>query len=279
MRVNLATYFYDHGTKYIQDFLSTVRQQTYQDFKLVVFNDGVKEAGNYFSEYHGDMEIVELTGTPTQIRLSSFEYLNKTDVDFIIFLDIDDKMSENRIEVLLNHLRHYDIVSNDLSLMNENGELYKRSIWSDKLKDEFVFDSDFIKHKNIVGIGNSGIRKSVLNIPISYSAIPKVGDWFIFYQIMYNGKAEALFTSQCQTFYRQHDNNMAGIKVVDENRLNYIIEVKRSHYQGLKEIGYNVKQELLNLEEISQKIKGKSNFNIKNGNLFWWDETNHISIN
>ena len=277
MKITLVTYFYNDGIKYLNTFLDSIKKQTHQAFKLTVFNDGVNNAANYFTNFTGEIEFVDVSGTPTEIRFQSFDYLYKTNAEYIIFQDIDDGMTENRVEVLSELLQKYDIVSNDLSLMDDNGTLYKTAIWSDRLPDLFEFTSDFIKDKNIAGIGNSGIRKSVLSTPIKYSALPKVADWFMFYQLMFFSKVKAVFTSKCQTLYRQHNNNMAGVKTFDEARLTYVIQVKRAHYLGLQEIGIDVTKELTELDKIELIIQNK--IAIPKDNLFWWEETNHLVIN
>lgn len=277
MKISLVTYFYNEGIKYVDVFLDSVKKQTRLDFKLVVFNDGVNDAANYFMNFNGPIEFVDVSGTPTEIRFQSFEYLYKTDTEYIIFQDIDDDMTENRVEVLSDLLKKYDIVSNDLTLMDDNGVVYRESIWSDRLNDLFEFNYDFIRDKNIVGIGNSGIRKSVLSIPIKYSVIPKVADWFMFFQLMLFGKTKAVFTIKCQTLYRQHNNNMAGVKTFDEARLTYVIQVKKAHYLGLQEIGIDVAKELGELKKIESTVQ--KNITIPKENLFWWEETNHLVIN
>ena len=279
MKISLVTYFYNDAIKYIDTFLSALSKQTVQNFDLIVFNDSVEKPETYFTDYKRSIKFIAVSGTPTQVRFQSFEYLNKSDTDYIIFQDIDDSMSENRVEVLSHLLNEYDIVSNDLSLMNDSGELYQASIWSDKLKDLFTFEYNFIKDKNIVGIGNSAIKKTILKHSLKYSAIPKVADWFMFYQLMYNGKLTAVFTTKCQTLYRQHPNNMAGVRSLDNKRLLYVMEVKKFHYLGLKEANFNVEKELKELEAIEKKISETHTTNPNTENLFWWDETNHLIIN
>ncbi len=277
MKITLVTYFYNHGIKYADFFIDSIKKQTHKEFKLTVFNDAVSNVASYFSNFTGEIEFIDVSGTPTEIRFQSFEYLCKTNTEYIIFQDIDDGMTENRVEVLSELLRKYEIVSNDLTLMDDNGTIYKTSIWSDRLHDLFEFNSDFIKNKNIVGIGNSGIRKSVLSTSIKYSALPKVADWFMFYQLMLFSKTKAIFTTKCQTLYRQHNNNMAGVKTFDEARLTYVIQVKKAHYLGLQEIGVDVTRELTELNKIEAIIQKE--IVTPKDNLFWWEETNHLVIN
>ena len=275
----VVTFFYPDAIKYIHGFIDCVKKQSRQGFTLIVFNDGVQNISSLFSKYNNNIIFVEVTGTHTQVRFQAFEYLKSSNFEKIIFQDIDDEMTSNRVDVLSKLLENHAIVSNDLSLVNNSGVMYSKAIWSDKIKDLFEFDDIFIKRKNIVGIGNSGIRKDILNTKITYSSMPKVADWFMFYQLMYLGKFKALFTTQCQTLYRQHEDNMAGVKKFDKDRLDYVIMVKLSHYQGLKDVGFQVEDDINELNLLQSKIKNITNMPAIKQNLFWWDETNEIQIN
>lgn len=279
MSLAVVTFFYPNAVVYISGFLNCIQQQTAQNFTLIVFNDGVQNISSLFSKYNNNIIFVEVTGTLTQVRFQAFEYLKTSNFEKIIFQDIDDEMTANRVDVLSKLLENHSIVSNDLSLVNNSGVMYSKAIWSDKIKDLFEFDDTFIKRKNIVGIGNSGIRKDILSTKITYSSMPKVADWFMFYQLMYFGKFKALFTTQCQTLYRQHEDNMAGVKNFDKDRLDYVIMVKLSHYQGLKDVGFQVEDDINELNLLHTKIKNITNMPAIKQNLFWWDETNQIQIN
>lgn len=279
MKTRLVTYLYEGAIKYIPEFIETIKKQTNQKFTLVVFNDGIQHVEKYFNLFEGKIEIIDVKGTPTEIRFHSFTYLCKTDADYIIFQDVDDGMSANRIDVVSNLLNKYNIVSNDLTLMNDHGKIYNESIWSKRLNDRFIFNYKFIEQYNIVGIGNSGVRKKILEIPIKYSKLPKVGDWFIFYQFLYLSQSSAIFTTKCQTFYRQHENNMAGIKKIDKARLEYVINVKKSHFLGLTEIGFDFHKEMKELDNLEKSLEKINNINSTIDNLFWWEETNHLIIN
>lgn len=278
MKIILATYFYPAGIKFTEAFLKTVKAQLTDDFKLVVFNDGVKEAEGHFQTYKGSMEIVNISGTPTQIRIRSFEYLKNTDADHIIFQDLDDEMSPNRIQVLSGYLKEYDIVSNDLSPTDEHGQLLKKCIWSKRLSNGFVFDHTFIRDKNIVGIGNTGIKRSILNTPLKFgNTLPAIADWFLFYNLMYFSNVKAMFTNECETLYRQHGASMAGIKKVDMERMFYVLEVKKTHYNALSEIGFDFKDQISQLspsfDEIRLAVENNQNTEEE---LFWLEETKYL---
>src|SRR5690606_7399402 len=117
----------------------------------------------------------------------------------IVFQDADDLMSDNRVEVSARYLKEYDIVVYELSLIDENGKLYREQVWSERLESGFSFDAKFIRKWNIVGLGNVAIRRSLLENEVAKPKSPLVAvDWFIFYQLMMKASAKAVFINECQ---------------------------------------------------------------------------------
>lgn len=273
MKQVLVTFLYPDAVKYINEFIRCIQGQSMKDYVLVIFNDGVVENERYFSDISIPFKIIDVTGTPTQVRFMAFEWLKNSEFEKIIFHDIDDLMSENRLQCVTGLLDKCDIVANDLSLMDEEGRVFDKSIWGDRLGDEFKFSYEFISNKNILGIGNSAIRKEILDIPILFSNVPLVADWFMYYQILFIGKKNAVFTNQCQTFYRQHSNNMAGVKQLTRNRLEYVFKVKESNYEALENVGINIAEQKKELENQKKQFDNLLNKNKNESHFFWWEET------
>lgn len=269
----LVTFIYPNALKYIKCFVKCIQEQSYNDFTLVVFNDGVKDVNSYFINLSIPFRVVEVGGTPTQVRFKAFDWLKHSEFKKVVFHDIDDLMSVNRLYCLFNLLDKHYIVANDLCLMNEDGSVYAHAIWGERLGEEFKFNYDFIANKNILGIGNSGIRKEMLNVPIVYSEVPLVADWFMYYQILFNSKKEVMFTDKCQTYYRQHSDNMAGVKKLDTERLNYVFKVKEAQYKALNEVGINVTSEEKKLEKQKMQFENILYKNKTEKHFFWWEET------
>lgn len=273
MKVAVVTFVYPSAIKYLHDFIKCLQTQNFKEFELLIFNDGVSNLAEAINSFELPFKNIEVSGTPTQVRFSAFKWLGSSDYDKIIFQDIDDLMSSNRVKCLVSLLDSYEIVANDLSLMNEDAKIYADSIWRDKLGDLFEFDYKFISKKNILGIGNSAARKKIFEVAIKQNSIPLVADWFMYYQVLKNGNLKAVFTTQCQTYYRQHADNMAGVKELSEERLNYVIKVKEAQYNALQEVGEAVEKEMQLLIEQKKNINQILNSNKNQSHFFWWDET------
>jgi hypothetical protein len=275
MNTILVTYLYPKAIPYIPQLVAAINNQTDKRFNVLVFNDGVSNAERYFVNLQTQWQIIPIAGTIPEIRISSFDFLRQTKAQYFIFQDADDTMSENRVEIVRKYLENHDLVVNDLSLCNEKGDLIQSSIWSERLNNNFNFTASFIRDKNIVGLGNTAISRNALEKNLKNSdPQPLVCDWFLFYQVMVQG-AEGIFTTSCQTCYRQYDGNAVGIREVDKHRVAQAIRVKLAHYHALETLGYNFKDESRALENMQVRLSSETLFKISTNTIpFWWEETN-----
>jgi len=265
-KISLTTFIYPKVEPYLEELIKFINNQTVLPDEVIVFNDGLIGATRYFEKLNSDLKIIKASGSPFKIRAQAFEYLEKINTDIIVFQDSDDLMQSNRIEVVKKKLMGFDFVVNDLSLMNEKGELYLKNIWKKRLKNDFTFTANYITDKNIVGLGNTSIlKKSLQGFDLR---LPKkdliVVDWYIFYQLMLQKKISAIFTSETSTFYRQHPENLSILSEKAELKSKKNQEIKRSHYQALQSVGYDVTEYLKDLDqdEISTN---------KEPHPFWWE--------
>lgn len=264
-RIAIVTYLYPNAIAYFEEFLDSLREQSYQEFELIIFNDGVSDIPKLTGLRCSN--IFEVKGTPLEIRLDSIEILQKLDFISYIFCDADDTFSYNRVEVVRDLLAESDIVVNDLNTMTSDSQMLEKLIWEKRKAELINIDAKLLKEKNIIGLGNSAISANLLKkIKLKRSEMPMAADWFIFYQYLYFVKeTKACFTSDCQTNYRQHEANTAGIKELTKERIEHIAKVKRAQYKALAEIGID---EFIPLKDSNFVC----NTNLKNKTPFWWEE-------
>lgn len=279
MKISLVLYVYPGIEKYLKDLITSINNQSNKEFEVIIFNDNLEDIKYLFKNLLIKSTVVEVNGSPNEIRFNSIKVIKRLGGEYVIFQDADDFMSENRIKENLLSLRNYDLVVNDLTLVSDNSQLLENSYWAKRLGKSFEFDENFLRDKNIVGLGNTSIKKSLLIDPrLSFSALPLAFDWFLFYQIFKLNNLKGLFISNATTFYRQHQDNIAGIKKLDFARLMHVLNVKNAHYKALSSIGYDFKKELhqLNKIQIDSINFLKFNSEIENLNLLWWEEANNL---
>jgi hypothetical protein len=279
MKISLVLYVYPGIEKYLNDLIKSINNQSNKKFDVIIFNDNANNLNVLFKDLEIHYSIVDVAGSINEIRFNSLKILRTIKSEYVIFQDADDFMDENRIEENLKALRNYDLVVNDLCLVNENSQIMENSYWAKRLGNDFEFDEKFLRDKNIVGLGNTSIKKTLLIDPrLSFSPLPLAFDWFLFYQIFKLNNLKALFITNTITYYRQHQNNIAGIKKLDFPRLKHVLNVKNAHYNALSNIGFDFKKELNQLNQIQVDIIDFLKFNSEkeNFNFLWWEETNNL---
>lgn len=280
MRISLVLYVYPGIEKYLEILIDSINNQTFKDFDVIIFNDNLEDVNQLFRNLQMHSTVIEVEGSINEIRFNSLKDIDTYGSEYIIFQDADDFLAENRIEANLKALEDYDLVVNDLTLVDTKSQVTEKSIWACRLGNRLVFNESFLKDKNIVGLGNTAIKKSLLNDSrLRYSKSPLAFDWFLFYQIFDLNKLNAVFISNTSTYYRQHQENIAGIKKLDHNRLKHVLDVKIAHYTALISIGFDFEKELDSLRSINIEILDFAEIKSfkEDFNFLWWEESNIIN--
>lgn len=271
MRDAIVTYLYPNTDIYIDKFINRINLLSYEkEITIIFFDDKSGISQKKLSNLKYPYEFIENSGSLNFTRYNSFKILKDKNINNIYFQDIDDLFSIDRFKILEEKLLEYDIVCNDLDILDISGKIVYSNFWKKRLGSSFVFNSDFIQNKNIIGLGNTGMKRELLNTETLFSDKPIAYDWFFFYQLLKKNNINTLFTSDCKTYYLQHDANTAGInKPLTSNRITYIKKVKELHYKTLIEGGFNDLENELD-ELLNKNIEID---NIPPLNFFWWEET------
>lgn len=230
-KIALFTVFYPGLELYLDDFLSSLEMQSFDDFVLVIFNDGLSTSA--LKKYSLNFRIVEASGTPAKIRENGIKYLKSHGYDYVIFGDSDDFFEENRIEKSVEALSSYDIMVNDLSIVDNSGKILNDKYISNRVENNSKIENKFIIDKNIFGLTNSAVRLEKIidtKIPENIVAV----DWFLF-SLALNRGANAIFTSETKTYYRQHGSNIVGLGNLSRDIILRGVNVKKSHYEAMFE--------------------------------------------
>ena len=274
----IATVIYPACGPFLPEFLYSINNQTLDNFELILFNDGIKDAKSLVEGIcNRPFKIIDVSGTPAKIRESVFSYFVDSSCENIMFADSDDQLSENQLAVAFSYLDKYPIVFFDLDLIDRHGHLMKKNIWTNRMEEGEIISKQFLEDKNVIGLGNTSLKKEVLKkttIPEDIVAV----DWFYFTKVLENH--DAIFTNKSTIKYRQYNNNSAGIGKVSPERLKKTIRVKKQHYNSLP--GANEQLEYLNFIEkkFSDEVIESRFIDYLDSlhlNYFWWEETNYFN--
>lgn len=269
--IALVTFIYPSVRKFLPSFVDYLNQQSTQEYHLLIFNDGIETPDQWFEALRKPFRIITTKSTsPLDIRFEALNYLKETVFDKFIFQDSDDGLSANRVEVVSKWLDNYDLVVNDIDLMDFEGNLTSQKIWGNRFKLKSEFKAEDILNHNFVGLGNTGITKILLEfIPDNPTENLIAVDWFLFFNMLRASKKTGFRTSECTTYYRQHIENTIG---VSENTKLYNIKAARKlHFSALNKVGA--------FTDITQYEENIIVPAIKNHQYpYWWEIKKNYSI-
>ena len=209
-KVSFLTTVFPKNEKYLYDFFISLKNQTYQNFDIVVINDGYKKFDKIKDDYSQNLNIIEVrySNTPAKNKEYGINYCIDQKYDVLIFGDSDDYFQNNRVKKSLEFLNEADVVVNDLSLFNKNG-VFKKNYMSHRINNLDIIDIEFIKDKNIFGMSNTALKLKNLPKVLFDDKIIAV-DWYFFKRLLEKG-SKAIFTNEIITYYRQHEKNTIGL--------------------------------------------------------------------
>ncbi len=279
---------YQGVENYLVDYCNSIEFQDTNDFDVLILND---KYGGAFPLNNSRIHLVNIEGelTPAEIRMLGIKYTLENSYKYVVFSDIDDYFSPNRISSSKKKLTKFDFVYNNLFLINESERIINESYCNYlKIKKEYNSYLDLID-KNLFGLSNTAVRVEKLKnlyIPKEIIAV----DWWIFTLLLLNGCKGGL-VEEARTYYRQSEISLIGMgKKLNEKRLNLGVKVKTNHYKNLivycaknnlvkEKVIYNKKfEEMVELaEEIGNPAFRKRYIEVINKNydeIFsgWWSE-------
>lgn len=267
---------YPNNLLFFKSFLKSLSVQTDNRFTLLLFNDGVVNLIEYLQEFKLNYIIRTVYGSPTEIRTKVFDYLKESNFEYTIFGDTDDYFPENRVRINKLLLSKNDVIVNDLCLVTEQGKIITENYWKDRQEFNNELNMASILKCNFLGFGNTAIRNAILPENTIFDEKIIAVDWFLFSRILKN-EVKIFFTSETFIYYRQHENNIVGKKLLTLDKFKKEFKIKLNHYALLAKeneffneffIKYKTlepKLEFIRLEELNNYCK-------KIERPFWWEE-------
>jgi glycosyltransferase involved in cell wall biosynthesis len=162
--------------------------QTFKDFEIIIVADGCLRTKILFDKYYSSFEQVKLVEIPKQIAFSG--KIRNAGIDnatgrYITYLDTDDKLGRNHLQIIADNLAYFDWVYYDDYLMQLN---YKPKLNVCELKSGKCGTSN-VTHKRFPEIrwNHSGYAKDDLGFIGDLKKMPNHGkivtpEYFICHQ-------------------------------------------------------------------------------------------------
>lgn len=262
-KIAFVTFVYPGVEKYLKQFIKSLNNQTDIQFDLIVHNDGCENIRNFLKSKYFPIVIVNSNEKNLfDIRLWTFNFCLTNEYSHVILGDSDDFFEANRVAVIKRLLNQYEIVINDISLVNASEEVYENRVFSRRIYNNSIITFNHIEKYNFIGFTNSAFCLNVLKLLDGNKTQSKIVDWYFYSILLLKGK-KAIFTTETVSYYRQHEKNIAGLRykndIMNNNMKNSLKEIHRIHKDSLKNLISNYSNNIINT---SQKYSLK----------FWWEK-------
>lgn len=211
-----------NGEKYLKDQLNSIINQTYQDFNIIIRDDGstdnslaiIKEFELLYPE-----KVKVVNGQPSKSAKNNFfELMNYASSDYIMFCDQDDIWLQNKIELTLNKMKDAEkayekstpvLCHTDLAVVDSNLNSIHSSFYKMQKFDISKTSLNRALVQNIVTGCTIMINRPLLNLAKNTNSENVImHDWWLFLIASAFGKVEVVNTPTIM--YRQHGSNQLG---------------------------------------------------------------------
>lgn len=264
----LAAY---NGEKYLKEQIDSILNQTYTNFNLIISDDcSTDDTANILKEYEkSDSRITVLYQKKNLGFIKNFEFLLRQSVsDYFMLSDQDDVWKNNKIETSLNWLNKKKavLVYSDVKVVDE-----KMQVINDSLLKSIHIYNNLKKEDNskILMLENPATGSTILGkkeiiskcFPIP-EELPMVHDWWI--ALMASMQGKICFIDDTLLMYRQHNNNIIGLKHVNENadyielrnkRIEYYTNLVQIYKQNIDRFSPALKKRILICEKYFNNVR------------------------
>jgi hypothetical protein len=272
MKFAFGTVIFPKVLKFFPEFIQSLCNQTDKNFHLFLVNDGC------------NIEDIHITGleysilAPGKTIIKNREILIKEafnqKYEWIIFGDSDDYFDINRVEIIREFTKDYDLISNEI--VSFAGLKVYEPQFLKVLGDFSEIDLTFIRDKNLFGLSNVACRtKFLINVIIPSNII--ADDWYLFTKAIQSG-AKACFTAQTNTYYRQWEENIIGVDKRTTNQIKTGVKAKYFHFKNMLNSDPWFESEIVWLQSLYNQIEDISFNNYiqkvrkrKEDFTFWWE--------
>lgn len=220
MRVDIVLASYN-GEKFISEFIESLFQQTYQNWKLIVSDDGSQDKTVEVIDHYISLDgrIVLVNQIPQKGVINNFNRaLSFVESDYIMFADQDDVWLPSKLEESINYFKVVEstegkhiplLLFSDLILVDESLNLIAAS---------------FYKYRNLNPLNNTSFKyllwcSSLYGCTVLFNRallkiVKNIDDRVMMHDQIFGLFAslfgKVVFLDEPTVLYRQHDANVIG---------------------------------------------------------------------
>ena len=210
-----------NAEKYLNSCIESVLSQQVKDFELLLINDGSKDNSlDICNEYASKDSRIKVFDKPNGGVSSARNLgLDNATGEYIMFIDADDRLTPNALEMFLPYIPDYDFVRMNALMLNPDGSFQNLYLATTKDKKEVMELS--ITNSIIVAPFSALFRRSLFEEHnIRFDTKLQIGeDWIVSTQLLYHAKSFIFLPEKVAYIYDRTNeasctNNLSFAKCV-----------------------------------------------------------------
>lgn len=243
--ISIIVPIYNNKESYLRKCIESILSQTYKDYELLLINDGAKDNSPRICEEYSriDARIKIINKTNGGISSARNKGIRESKGSYICFIDHDDWVESNYLEVFINNIRDNDLIITNFKSVYSSGIVNNKKFEFEALQREYFIPENFEKKDKFVLTElpwNKMFKSEIIrrNI-IFFKENIKIGGEDLVFVLDYALHCKKIcFINK----YTYNYNRLPGVSVT----LNYI----PNYYNEAKEI----KEEIFKIKERYHKI-------------------------
>lgn len=146
MKISIVIPLYNKE-KHIRDTLKCIFEQTYQDFEIIIVNDGSSDRSLEIVSTVKDARIRVISQENKGAAAARNKGVEIASSDYVAFMDADDRWKKNYLESMIDLIRSYP----DAAIYGSNYEIWENGKVSVLEYPEIIEDKSIIKNYFISG--------------------------------------------------------------------------------------------------------------------------------
>lgn len=225
--VGIAMATYNPCLSYLIDQISSLRNQTFKNWKCVIVDDNSSEQKfQNILAIIGDDDRFEIHRNGS--NMGSFKTFERAlsllpeNVNFICFCDQDDIWISTKLEIQLKSFENPSVylVHTDQSLIDEKSRVFVASCWTLEGRSVLEATTDLLLFRNLITGCTAMFRREILNAALPFyrlRPLPEMyhHDMWIAMHACVRGKVLGL--KEPLVLYRQHGGNLVGVSSLRRN--------------------------------------------------------------
>ena len=267
MKVVFGTVVYPSAAPFMEDFFSSLDNQTYKDLTLLMISDEVpqEDIEKVIEKHNIKVDIIfpKKQMTPIELRILMLSKAKELGADVLVAGDIDDTFSANRVEKVVEAFEKNP----------DAGFVYNQLVLPDNTQimppmPPRTNTVDDILEYNYLGLSTTAIKVGQLTDELLQTlgdCKTFVFDWYLYCRLLIFGM-KGVLADEAATYYRIYDNNFAGVPTATPENIEKELFIKKNHFDALSKYDDKYKKLLDSYNNERYKV-------LEQNQYFWWNLT------